>query len=736
MPDLLTAPELENAGGLGKIAGEVVRILFVNPDNQYCVIHVVTPERKQETVCGIGVGIEVGEYIEGSGEWVEHPDYGRQFKARIIAPVLPESRIGLQRFLASGCIPGIGKKTAAAIVEYFGDSTEDILTNHPNRLREIPKLGMKKIAVIREAWKKYAERRNGAIFLQGLGITPAYCARLFRRYGDAAAQIVRQNPYRLAQEVDGIGFAKADAIARSLGIQPDSVERLCAGAVYALEMQTQHGHCCCPRDLLQNQIMELLTVDETSALQAMAYALDKHRIIIDNEMAYLPYLLKYECELPRHIRRLAEVGKFAGSMIKKNPVRSELHLSEEQQQAVEAVSESSLVIITGGPGVGKTTVLGEIVRRVKRSGLRLSLAAPTGRAAKRLSEATGESAKTLHRLLGYEPESNTFQFDQEKPLDTDILLVDEVSMLDLPLALALFRAVRTGAGLVLIGDADQLPSVGPGRVLGDLLEAGAYFKVCRLTKIFRQDSESLIVNNAHRVNQGLLPYSDNAKLTDKLRDFYWLEQDDPAIALSLVEKLLKRIPERFGLDPVEEVQLLTPMNRGGCGTLQLNNELQKLLNGEVKESLELGERVFKLDDKVMQIANNYDKNVFNGDMGYIRYINTRERVIAVKFDNQRLIKYTSDEFNELVHAYAVTVHKSQGCEFPAVIVTMLSQHYMMLGRNLLYTAMTRAKKLLIIISSRKAMEMAVANFRSEVRYTCLVDRIKKILTEKIQEPEK
>ena len=718
----LKPAEHPNAGELTKLSGEVTRILFVNPDNQYCVIHIHTPERKTETVCGTGVGVDVNEYVEALGTWVEHPEYGRQFKAQSITPVLPESTLGLKRFLASGIIPGIGAKTAAAIVDHFGDQSVEILTNQPNRLREVPKISIKKVAVIREAWQKYGERRNSAIFLQGLGISPAYCARLFRRYGDNAAAMVRKNPYQLAQDVDGIGFARADQIASSLGIRPDSPERLTAGAVFALESQTQNGHCCFPQSKWQQEIAELLKVDEPQTLEAMALAVAKKRVIVEDEMAYLPYLLKYECELPRHVQRLSSCKSFSGAKMQKVPPRTELSLSDEQLAAVDAVAKSPLVIITGGPGVGKTTVLGEIVRRAKRAGLRLALAAPTGRAAKRLSEATGENARTLHRLLGYDAETNEFSFDNEKPLESDILLVDEVSMLDLPLAVALFRAVRTGASLVLIGDADQLPSVGPGRVLADLLESSRCGAVCRLTRIFRQGSESLIITNAHRVNSGLLPEAPQIA-GDELKDFYWIDQDDPDAAVKVIEKLLKRIPERFGYDPVDEVQILTPMNRGLCGTVSLNARLQSLLNGEAKDSLTVGERVFKLDDKVMQISNNYDKNVFNGDMGIIRYINEKERVIAVRFDNERLIKYTSDEFSELVHAYAVTVHKSQGCEFPVVIVTMQSSHYMMLGRNLLYTAMTRAKKLLIIVGSRKALEMAVANYRAEVRYTQLPQRL-------------
>ncbi len=708
-----------------KISGEVLRVLFANADNGYQVVRILTPERREETLCGTLFNVDAGQYVEAFGSWIEHPEYGRQFRAESAHPVLPESALGLKRFLASGIIPGIGRKTAEAIVDYFGESTADVLSNHSNRLREIPKLGMKKIAVIREAWKQYAERRNSAVFLQGLGVSPAYCARLFKRYGDNAAQLVKQNPYRLAQEVEGIGFLKADQIAASLGIGAESPERLGAGAVYALDQQIQRGHCCYPDAELRRELAELLKLSPDLAQRGLETAVEQKKIILDGEFAYLPYLLRAECELPRQIARLARIGKFAGRVLARVPPKAGLNLSDEQLAAVTAVSATPLSIITGGPGVGKTTVLGEIVRRAGRAGLRLALAAPTGRAAKRLAEATGEKAKTLHRLLGFDAATNTFQFNQEKPLEIDLILVDEVSMLDLPLALALFRAVRTGASLVLIGDADQLPSVGPGAVLADLLASENYFTVTRLTKIFRQGAESAIIINAHRVNAGLPPLSEKtgAGAPEQLRDFYWIEQDEPAAVLGMIEKLLKRIPERFGFDPVEDVQILTPMNRGICGTLNFNTELQKLLNPGDKESVTVGERIFKLDDKVMQTANNYDKNVFNGDMGRVRYVNAKERVVAVRFDSERLVKYTGEELAELVHAYAVTVHKSQGCEFQAVIVTMLSQHYMMLERNLLYTAMTRAKKLLILIGGRKPVEMAVANFRRETRYTRLRERL-------------
>ena len=339
--------------GLEKLSGEVVRILFVNPDNNYCVINISTPERSSETVCGTGYNIAEGEYVEASGRWIEHPEYGRQFKAELISVVLPESKLGLKRFLASGVIPGIGAKTAAAIVDYFGDQTADILTNHPNRLREIPKMGMKKLATIRDAWQKYGERRKSAIFLQGLGISPAYCARLFKRYGDSAAQVVRSNPYKLAQDVDGIGFAKADQIAAGLGIAADSPERLCAGAVYALESQSQHGHCCYPKTELQKEIAALLDISEDSALQALAFAIAKHRITVEDDMVYLPYLFKYECELPLHLKRLGDCKKFSSAVMKKVSARQELKLSDEQLMAVDAVANSPLVIITGGPGVGK-----------------------------------------------------------------------------------------------------------------------------------------------------------------------------------------------------------------------------------------------------------------------------------------------------------------------------------------------------------------------------------------------
>ncbi len=716
-----------------KLTGELVHELFVNPDNGYRVMKLLSPDDGEVTVCGSVPEIEPGQFLEALGSWVEHPEYGRQFRAEQCRVVLPESTVGLKRFLGSGIIPGIGPKLAATIVDYFGEQTVEVLSNHVNRLREIPKFGPKKVAAVRQAWEQYAERRNGAIFLQGLGITPAYCARLYKRYGDNAAQLVRQNPYRLAQEVDGIGFVRADRIAASLGIGQEAPERLIAGAVYQLEQLCARGHCCYPRGPLEQELGNLLSIVPELAKSGVDQAVTARKLAADHDLLYLPGLLRAECELPRQIARLARCAKPAGKRLAQLPLRSEMEFSPEQLQAVAAVSAAPLSIITGGPGVGKTTVLGEIVRRAERAGLRLALAAPTGRAAKRLSEATGQSAKTLHRMLGYEAETRNFQHNQEKPLEYDLFLIDEVSMLDLPLAVALFRAIPTGATVVLIGDADQLPSVGPGMILADFL-ASEWFTVTRLTRIFRQEAESAIVTNAHRVNAGLPPMAAGDAGKDALQDFYWIEQDDPEIVLDRIRKLLRRIPERFGYDPVDEVQVLTPMNRGACGTIQLNSELQNLLNPASGEGLTVGDRVFRLDDKVMQIANNYDKNIFNGDIGRIRYLNAAKREIAVRFDSERIVPYRGDEFDELVHAYAITVHKAQGCEFPVVILTLLKEHFLMLERNLLYTAMTRAKKLLILIGGVRAVHTAVANTRREVRYTRLQERLAEMKTLLIDPP--
>lgn len=707
---------------LARLRGEIRRVVFENEDTQFAVLKVVDDSGLEHAATGPMAGLAAGQYLEMEGYWERHLEFGRQFRAESYQIRLPNTADGIKRFLSGGAIPGIGKKTASLIVDYFGDQTLVVLDNFAKRLEEVPGIGKKKAEAVVKGWRESAGRRESFIFLQGLGITPAYCARLFKRYGDAAPQVVRKNPYRLAEEVDGIGFLKADEIARNLGIAPDSIDRLAAAAVFSVNTLVGNGHVCLPLAELVRQTSELAKQPPAQAEAGIEAAIERRLLRKLDDMIYTPQLARAETELPELVASLALVKKFAGQRMHPVPGDNGIVLNQEQQRAVDEVSLAPLSIITGGPGVGKTTVVGEIVRRAEAAGLRIGLAAPTGRAAKRLSDSTGLTAKTLHRLLQFDPNSNRFQMDSSSPLEVDLLIVDEVSMLDILLALALFRAVRPGTSVVLVGDADQLPSVGPGTVLAGFLES-EWFQVTRLVQIFRQAENSHIITNAHRVNRGLLPEKPQPG-SQALSDFYWIEQDDPDKALAVIEKMVaERIPARFHFDPVDDVQILTPMNRGSCGTVAINERLQALLNPGDKPEFRFGDRVYRAGDKLMQTANNYEKNVFNGDLGRLGRISLKDKTFTVIFEGSRLVEYNFDEADQLTRAYAITVHKSQGSEFPVVILPFLSQHYMMLQRNLLYTAMTRARKLLILVGSRRAVQMAVDNARLEPRFSLLTQRL-------------
>ncbi len=702
------------------LRGEIQRVIYESDDGEFAILKLQDENGIDHVVRGSLGGLAPGQHLEADGYWERHPEFGPRFRAENFRLTLPSTPEGIKRFLV-GAIPGIGRKTAAAIVDHFGDETLSVLDNETTRLTEIPKLGPKKIATIVNAWHESASRRDGYIFLQGIGITPAYCNRLFQRYGDQAPVVVRNNPYRLAEEVDGIGFLKADEIARSLGVAPDSADRLTAAVVFSMNNLISNGHVCCPRGELIRASSELAKQPPEKMEKGLVAALERHLLRELSGMIYTPRLARAETELPELVAQLALAPEFAGQTLAKFRDGAKLSLAPEQLCAVEAVSTRPLTIITGGPGVGKTTVVGEIVRRARRAGLRIGLAAPTGRAAKRLSESTGLVAKTLHRLLQFDPSTNRFSYDSTSPLTFELLIVDEVSMLDLLLAQALFRALTPGTSLVLVGDADQLPSVGPGTVLTSFLASG-WFGVTALTQIFRQAENSRIIVNAHRVNRGLLP--EKPEQNSGLSDFYWIEQDDPERTIAIIEKLVgDRIPKVFGFDPFEDVQILTPMNRGNCGTLQLNERMQALLNGGDQPELHVGDRIFRCGDKIMQTSNNYEKNVFNGDLGRLIRIQEREKKFSVMFDSAHLVEYRFDEIEQLTAAYAITVHKSQGSEFPVVILPFLSQHYMMLQRNLLYTAMTRARKLLILVGSLRAIRLAVENSRQEPRFSLLTERL-------------
>ena len=708
-------------------------MVFESGDEAYSVFRILDPQGVEHTAAGPVMGVYAGQGIEITGSWETHKEHGRQFRVREYKFTLPATEEGLKRYLASGVVPGIGPKTAEAIVGRFGLKALEVLDRYSSRLKEIPGLGKKKIEAIRKAWQEHAEKKEIHIFLQGLGITPAYCARIIKTYGDNAAEAVRENPYALADDINGIGFLMADKVASNLGIGHKDIRRLKAGILYALNRLSQGGHSCCPEENFIKYSCDLLGVEDSDARAGLDEAVSENKAFIDEDaepgtrMIYDRAMFKAETELPLLLDRIAAAPRHYGQRLSKapHPREGSASLSEKQLSAVDAVGRNALTIITGGPGVGKTTVVGEIVRRAFATKTKVYLCAPTGRAAKRLSESSGLGAMTIHRMLKWEPVEKKFIHGAENPLKCGLLIVDEVSMLDLPLSVCLFRALRPGTTVVLVGDADQLPSVGPGRVLNDLIDSGI-FHVTKLTEIFRQGAGSRIILNAHAVNHGKMPELPAKDSRSELSDFYWVEQEDPEKVVDIIRKMIvERIPARFGFDPLSEIQVLTPMNRGNCGTSAINKLLQESLNDGHKIGFKSGERIFKSGDKVMQIRNNYDKNVFNGDMGRIVNIDHNSSSFTVAYDSSRVL-YEFSDADEIVHSYAITVHKSQGSEFPAVIVPILTQHYMMLRRKLLYTAMTRARKLLVLIGSRKAVGMAVRNSAEEPRFSMLIERLKRL----------
>lgn len=701
-----------------RICGEVVHIRFENSNTGFAVITLDTDDGKRHCVCGNLAGLDIGNLIEVDGKFELDEKFGRQFRAETFRPILPASAEGIKKYLIAG-VSGIGPKTAALIVDAFGKDTVKILDNYPSRLREVKGIGRHKADMVITAWKEGAAKRDSMIFLQGLGITPAYCAKLFRKYGERAAQVVKNNPFRLAEEIEGIGFLKADMIANQMGFAPDSTARLTAAVTFILNSAVSAGHCGLPEDELCRRTCELTKQYPEKVREGIANAVLRNLAVDRNGFFSPPRLARAEEELPGLLKKLISAPSHPGKMLTQEA--GKFKWAECQKQAVEEVTRSALSIITGGPGVGKTTVIREIVSRAKKAKLRIALTSPTGRAAKRMTQATGYEAKTIHRLLMFDPACNGFSLDENNPIECDILIADEISMLDISIAHALFKAIAPGTTVVLVGDADQLPPVGPGRFFSDLINSGKV-PVTRLNQVFRQSSGSRIIEAAHLVNSGRVPQ----RYQDKDCDFFWIRQDDPEKALEMMQKLvLERIPEKFGFDPVNEIQVLTPMNRGVCGTMNINDILSSKLNpGNGDGKLEYGDRKICPGDKIMQTKNNYDKGVFNGDFGVVIETDDQKGVFKVLYDDDKVVEYFRDEMDEISKAYAITVHKSQGSEFPAVVMLLLNQHYMMLQKNLLYTAMTRAKKLLVLIGGEKSIEMAVRNVRTEVRYTLFPELLK------------
>lgn len=718
-----------------QLEGTVERITFYNEDNFYTVAKLKLKNSKITTIVGNLPPLYIGEELVVRGDWVQHKDYGEQLQIEEWESKVPQSVVGIERFLGSGLLKGVGSATAQKIVRHFGVETLNVIENAPEQLLQIPGFSMVKINRIADSLKEQGDIQRIMVFLQGVGVSPGYALKIYHTYKNEAIKIVKENPYKLADDVFGIGFKIADQIAKKIGVNNDSLYRIRAGIRYWLNENSSEGHIYAfETDFLAKAGKEL----EVNELQ-LAAELDEmlikkeifREIIHDNQkIIYLAPFYYSEAGAAARINDLlqAEPGSVQLDPVKaleKFAKATQITLADKQREAVLKSLQHGVLVITGGPGTGKTTIVKAILSLFKTAGLRVMLAAPTGRAAKRLAETTQEDAKTIHRLLGYGNEDfggSRFQFNEDEPLATDVLIVDEFSMVDLILFYNLLKAITPGTRLIIVGDVDQLPSVGPGSVLKDLIQS-AIVPTVRLNVIFRQAEESLIIANAHRINQGDFPQ------LSKDRDFFFIEESEPEKIVQMFPELVKvRIPKFLGCDPVEDIQVLTPMRRTITGVENLNRCLQEALNPPAsgKTELKTGAATFRLGDKVMQLKNDYQKQVFNGDIGRVRHIDPEDRRMVVSFqevEGEHRVSYESEELEQLVLSYAISVHKSQGNEYPVVIMPVTTQHFLMLQRNLLYTAVTRAKKMVVLIGTKKAVAMAVKNNKIEERNSLLKERL-------------
>lgn len=763
------------------ISGSVERITYYNPENGYTVLRLRpdrTPGKGARGIPGLSrdglatiVGnlpeLNPGEYLEVKGRWVNHPKHGHQFEVQICKQTLPATLTGIRRYLGSGLVKGIGPGLAKRIVAHFGTETLEIIEEQPQRLREVADIGPKRTLKIVQAWEEQRQVKEIMLFLHSHGVSTNLAVKIYKTYGDAALATVQENPYQLSRDIYGVGFKTADKIAQDLGLTTDHPSRIEAGLVYALNEMSNEGHVYAPQDDLIHDAAALLEVDPKLIPPALERLSQDDRIHPDviplsphtqltgkthpeggggegpieiqnlnrsevSEPAapygklviYLTPLYFGEKGIAERLGKLASTIPSSLSDIPPAFVAMDTQLSDEQRKAIRTALTHPVSVLTGGPGTGKTTCLKVLIEILESSSKRYALASPTGRAAKRLTEATGRPASTIHRLLGFSPVEG-FKYNVEHPLQIDILVVDETSMLDLILANTLLKALRPGTHLLLVGDVDQLPSVGAGDVLRDVI-ASDIAPVTRLSTIFRQEEGSQIITNAHRINRGKMP----AFSKDNIGDFFIFPAEEAITAADwVIEVVTARIPKKFSYDPVRDIQVLAPMYRGDSGVHALNERLQEVLNppGPQKPEARLFGTTFRPGDKVMQIRNNYDKEVFNGDIGFVVEINLIEHVMTVEIDG-RPVEYVSAEADELVLAYAVTVHKAQGSEFPVVVLPVISAHYLMLQRNLLYTAITRAKNLCVLVGNRRAIGIAVRNNKVAKRNSALDWRLREFRT--------
>lgn len=715
------------------LSGTVERITFASEENMFTVAKMQEwGKRELTTLVGTFSPVNPGESIRVTGRWEADRRFGPQFRVSSLTVATPATTRGIEKYLGSGLIQGIGPGFARRLVKAFGKDTLDIIENDPQRLRQVEGIGPKRMAMITQAWMEQKEIRNIMIFLQGHGVSTLHSARIFKFYGSRAIQAVTENPYRLARDIQGIGFITADRIARNMGIPVDSPIRARAGLIYTLLELADEGHVCFPRQELLERASKILSLSGEILGDALETLAREEEVVLEGgvevstgtqgeAMVYLSGFHLAERGVASRLRRMLE----APSSLRQIDVSKALEwvqqntgmeLSQGQCRALAMAAKSKVMVITGGPGTGKTTVIRALLKIFQALKGEVLLAAPTGRAAKRMAESTAWEARTIHRLLEYSPKQGKFLRHERNPLDADAVVLDEVSMIDLPLFHQFLKAVSPMARLILVGDVHQIPSVGPGRVLGDIINSHRV-GVVELTEIFRQAQESLIVVNSHRILKGEMPSS-----AGREGDFYIIWKDEPEEILQTVLDLCsRRLPRTYGLDPIDDIQVISPMHRGEIGTERFNRELQRALNPMGRE-FRYGAHAFRMGDKVMQIRNNYDREVFNGDIGRVVRISEERGWMVVQFDD-REVAYQGKDLDELTMAYAVSVHKSQGSEYPAVILPLHTCHYLMLQRNLLYTGVTRARRLMILVASKKALAIAVKNDRTQRRFTGLAKRL-------------